>query len=261
MPRSDDDLIHNQEEYKQFWTQRWRRIWTYSSQSKVKRFRVVMKKHGFLKKMQRLRIFDQGFGLGLMLFCFPRGCFLAGYELAESTIIAAQAAARKKGFAETDFRVFQPGLPFPEQWRNSFDLIISSHVLEHIAEPRPALGELLELIRPGGYACILVPINESPGEDLNHFSCFTESSLGTMLTDYKMEIIYSESVDRLYRLLKPLSLARQRKDTIVLKAISKVVNLISSPLPSWCLFFLDRLLGKFSIPPTQCIFLARKPLS
>ncbi|MEQ8355361.1 MAG: methyltransferase domain-containing protein [Kiloniellaceae bacterium] len=45
-------------------------------------------------------------------------------------------------------------LPFDE---GAFDLILSSHVLEHLIDDRPALGELVRILIPGGRAVIMVP--------------------------------------------------------------------------------------------------------
>lgn len=39
----------------------------------------------------------------------------------------------------------------------SFDLILSSHVLEHLPDDRPALGELARVLRRGGRAVVMVP--------------------------------------------------------------------------------------------------------
>ena len=255
------DLRRNQEVYHDFWGHRWRRIWTYSSQTKVKRFRSVMRKYGLLDSPTALRVYDQGFGLGLMLFSFPKNCFLAGHELSSNTIISAQTAARRLGYASTDLRIYEPAQPLPDQWLNSFDVVISSHVLEHIAEPKLALAQILTLLKPGGYACILVPINELLGEDANHYYIFSEASLSAMLHDLSMEIVSCDSVDRLYRLIKPLSLARQRHDTVLLRIISKIVNGVLAPLPFRALRGIDRILSKIDVPPTQCILLARKNLA
>ncbi len=43
----------------------------------------------------------------------------------------------------------------------SFDLVLMSHVMEHIAEPARAAGEVQKLLKPGGIACIIVPNHES----------------------------------------------------------------------------------------------------
>lgn len=42
---------------------------------------------------------------------------------------------------------------------NYFDLIYCSHVLEHVPDDKKAMNELLRVLKPGGTALILVPIN------------------------------------------------------------------------------------------------------
>ena len=46
-------------------------------------------------------------------------------------------------------------LPFAHE---SFDLVLASHVLEHIVEDRQALAEIHRVLRPGGQAILPVPI-------------------------------------------------------------------------------------------------------
>lgn len=47
-------------------------------------------------------------------------------------------------------------LPFKE---GCFDIIISSHVLEHIDDDRPAIRELTRVLHPSGWAVIMVPFH------------------------------------------------------------------------------------------------------
>jgi predicted SAM-dependent methyltransferase len=47
-------------------------------------------------------------------------------------------------------------LPFPD---DSFDVILCSHVLEHVVEDRKAMRELFRVLRPDGWALVLVPID------------------------------------------------------------------------------------------------------
>ncbi|MBT5413240.1 MAG: methyltransferase domain-containing protein [Rhodospirillaceae bacterium] len=51
---------------------------------------------------------------------------------------------------ETDIKA----LPFEE---GRFDIVLSSHVLEHIRNDRPAIRELGRVLRPGGWAVVMVP--------------------------------------------------------------------------------------------------------
>lgn len=47
---------------------------------------------------------------------------------------------------------------------DSFDVILCSHVLEHVVDDRKAMRELYRVLRPGGWALLLVPIDFSRGE-------------------------------------------------------------------------------------------------
>ena len=47
-------------------------------------------------------------------------------------------------------------IPYPD---GSFDALICSHVLEHIPDDRAAMSELLRVLRPGGWAIFLVPLD------------------------------------------------------------------------------------------------------
>lgn len=60
-----------------------------------------------------------------------------------------------------------------------FDLIVLSHVLEHIAEPRPFLGLVRSRLAVGGYLFI-----EVPNQDYRH-----KSHLGTHLLSFSPEVL------------------------------------------------------------------------
>ncbi len=64
--------------------------------------------------------------------------------------------------AAADHRADLAALPFPAA---SFDAAISSHVLEHIPDDRAAMRELARVLRPGGWAVVMVPYD--PGTPTN----------------------------------------------------------------------------------------------
>jgi SAM-dependent methyltransferase len=56
-------------------------------------------------------------------------------------------------------------LPLPD---DSFDVIYCSHVLEHVPADRQAMAEFYRVLKPGGWALLLVPISaEHTIEDLS----------------------------------------------------------------------------------------------
>jgi SAM-dependent methyltransferase len=52
--------------------------------------------------------------------------------------------------------VFDPALPLPYP-DASFDLIYSSWVFEHVADPAMVAAELMRVLKPGGYLCAVTP--------------------------------------------------------------------------------------------------------
>ena len=48
-------------------------------------------------------------------------------------------------------------LPFE---RDTFDLALCSHVLEHVVDDHAAIGELFRVLRPGGRALVLNPVHD-----------------------------------------------------------------------------------------------------
>ena len=56
--------------------------------------------------------------------------------------------------AEADVRADLTDLPFPD---GRFDVVLSSHVLEHVRDDGAAIAEFARVLRPGGWAAIMVP--------------------------------------------------------------------------------------------------------
>lgn len=69
--------------------------------------------------------------------------------------------------ARADVKADITDLPFPDE---SFDVVLCSHVLEHVPDDGKAMRELYRVLRPGGWALVLVPIDhgrEETFEDAN----------------------------------------------------------------------------------------------
>jgi 2-polyprenyl-3-methyl-5-hydroxy-6-metoxy-1,4-benzoquinol methylase len=86
-----------------------------------------------------------GYGVLLRLLC------TAGYQACGCEVSGkAVEFCRAQGLDVVQGRV--PGIPLPH---GVFDVAIAMHVIEHVADPRGFVRELVELVRPGG-ALVLV---------------------------------------------------------------------------------------------------------
>ena len=57
----------------------------------------------------------------------------------------------------------------------SFDIVICLHVLEHVPDDRKAMSELRRVLRPGGVAVIMVPIEEGLDETYENPAIVTDA--------------------------------------------------------------------------------------
>ena len=62
-------------------------------------------------------------------------------------------------------------IPYPD---DSFDVILCSHVLEHVADDRQAMSELFRVMKPGGWGLIEVPFDGKLDETLEDPSITTD---------------------------------------------------------------------------------------
>lgn len=108
---------------------------------------------------------------------------VVGVDVAERAI---DAARQRSGADRVEFRVVDgSALPFTD---DSFDVVISFQVLEHIADPKPFLLEIIRILRPEGVILFTTPnaaIRLDPGMtpwNRFHVREFTAAELRETLT-------------------------------------------------------------------------------
>jgi SAM-dependent methyltransferase len=109
------------------------------------------------------RVLDVGTGFGRHVFeCARRGADVVALDYAEHEVVETRAtigAMIESG--EVEFERFDgvlrgdaTRLPFDD---DSFDIVITSEVLEHIQDDVTAIGEMVRVLRPGGMFAATVP--------------------------------------------------------------------------------------------------------
>jgi ubiquinone/menaquinone biosynthesis C-methylase UbiE len=154
--------------HKPWWWFRFR----YDTQIKRKTILWLLRRMGVSKR--KVKVLEIGFGSGVVLFSFDRTSHIAGIEVSESAVAQAIVRAKRLGFTNADFRVIhEESLPFPG---GMFDVVIASHVLEHVREDGRLLSEMHRILNDKGVAIILVPINEQYS-DPKHVRSYSEAKL------------------------------------------------------------------------------------
>jgi SAM-dependent methyltransferase len=112
--------------------------------------------HGDTRYPAGTRVLEAGCGIGAQTVILARnspGALITSLDLSEDSIKRAEVKIRKEGITNVTFRqgdIFR--LPFEPA---SFDHIFVCFVLEHLAEPQRALGQLRPLLKEGGTITVI----------------------------------------------------------------------------------------------------------
>ena len=106
-------------------------------------------------------ILDYGFGAGTFFRYCPKNSRLFGVEMDRANVDAVSGMLKERGYPHVDLQTIQI-----ERWNEhpllakQYDVILCSHVLEHLPDPVAFLSTIKASLRPGGAFLGLVPINE-----------------------------------------------------------------------------------------------------
>src|SRR5256714_9964789 len=85
----------------------------------------------------------------------PRPSDVVAADFAETAVAKARAFAEERGARGITWEVADiQNIPHPA---SSFDTVVSCETVEHVPDPRRALGELARVLRPGGRLLLTTP--------------------------------------------------------------------------------------------------------
>ena len=106
-------------------------------------------------------VLDYGFGAGTFFRHCPATAFLHGLELDAVHVEQVVKTLRAKKYEHVDLRaVDETQWAENELLRRQYDVVVASHVLEHIKAPADLLARLMACVRPGGCLVAALPIHE-----------------------------------------------------------------------------------------------------
>lgn len=230
--------------------------WRYDTQIKKKTCLALLKKLNI--DWSNKRIFEIGFGSGDILFSFPRSCELFGVELSASAVEQARTRAAKKGYTRYAFSLLDnsSSLSLPD---HTVDLVIASHVLEHVPDEHETLREVSRVLKVGGVFVVLIPINERFA-DPHHVRKFSFESCKSLCEQQGFSFLFGFQNELIFYMVEKFYWNRTKKVWgIGANAIRVLFNLLTAPLPFWIYRLLDGILEKVTgLPPRQAGLIFRR---
>ncbi len=137
------------------------------------------------------RVLDYGCGWGSLLLSLGSGFSLAGYDLVGEATSNLARTMRALGRPFEAATVDAHGALSA----GDFDLVIASHVLEHVVDDEALLRSLRAALKPGGLLLVNVPINELV-PDPKHVRSYDAQQLERKLAGAGFEIVSLAEQDR-----------------------------------------------------------------
>ena len=185
------------------------------------------------QKVKNGVIVELGFGHANILLSFSNSNKIIGSELSPSAIKNAKKKAVKRGF--TNF-LFYSIEEFPElsQVVKNADIVLASHVLEHIDDEVLFVNEAYKALKTGGHLIILIPLNELK-EDPNHMRKYTVYSCRILHEKNGFKCLLEIENDHFFSILEKIYWGRSKS---VVGSFYKVLwKLISIVMGCWSFRF------------------------
>lgn len=209
--------------------------------------------------LEHKNIFDYGFGAGTFLQSCPQSAALFGVEIDDVNVGAVSGMLSKRGFRKVHLEPIQIS-----SWKDSpllkrsYDLIVCSHVLEHLTDPEDFLLTLRNCLSDQGVFVGIVPINELC-ENPHHVQKIDRGLVEQWAKDCKLRLLDYQTYDHLFYYLQPLYTHDSGAAHRLAQAISLLTGLTTLLLRNRTWWRINRFLGSvIGAKPAQAAFLLTK---
>lgn len=223
------------------------------------RYRLLLMEELFARwkvPFEHLKVFELGFGTGDLLLRFDTSCTLHGCEASREAVALLRAEPVLRQYrqvqltvAGTDGRARFPG--------SDYDLIIASHVLEHVPDDRRALADLAGHARKGGWGLFFVPLERPRRRHRHHVRTYSAAGFHRLCNDCGWQVLESEENMRLDSPQENLLIALERRTPTLAAVFEGSKNLLFSLVPTGLFRLSDERCRRLYWPARQLAVLAR----
>lgn len=232
----------------------WWFMFRYDTQVKRKTIFYLLQQGKVSLKNQS--ILEIGFGSGDVLLSFDTTCAIYGTEISPSALSRIKKIASTKGYRTNNFSKSNGAiLEYPA---NFFDIVIASHVLEHIEDDLGLLGEIYRVLKTQGVAVLLIPINEKY-PDTKHIHAYDGLKLIELAKQVGLTIVDLIENELIYHPVEKFYYNEcNRKLPIIGPLITVAFNLATFWMPFRLYRFIDNVMEKMGLKPRQFGVVLRK---
>ncbi len=250
---SKQDLYHS--------VYRGRHTWlhhlSYMRVSKVMALLQMVKVHDI--DLSNKAVFDYGFGAGTFFLHCPRTSALYGVELDAVNVDAVRSTLFEKGYSCAELAAGDECA-----WREhpllsrQYDVIVISHVLEHLKEPEALLEKLMACLTDDGCLLGAVPINEPVRHD-SHECTVDRDTVELWADRAEATLVDYVELDYATRWVLPVFELKGSFGRVAAQGLSLGLGLAATAFGRRAWFALTQAAGQLvGAKPGQAVFLMRR---
>lgn len=206
---------------------------------------------------ERQRVFELGFGTGSLLLRFDSTCELHGSEISESAVSTLQEDPRAQAYVARDFRLSDAtGAPvFPAR---EYDVVLASHVLEHVTNDSETLTQLAEHTKDGGYGLFFLPL-ERPRHNPDHARTYTLAGFSRLLEQTGWTPVHeSENFRYASHFVQVVNWPSRARIPVLGPLVEAIKSLVLALPPTSLVRLVEEPLARLHVAPYQLMVLAQK---
>ncbi len=230
----------------------------YMRTCKVMAAQLLLQRNGIALK--DIEVMDYGFGTGTFFRACDTSCHIAGVEVDEVNVQQVRHMLAERGHDVRDIAVLDV-----ETWEDhplladdkQYDVLLLSHVLEHLDEPVHVMRRLSRNLKPNGVLAGLLPVNEII-KDPNHKWVCDRKLVDRWVADAGMELVDYTEMDHYVYWILPVYHMKGRFGRMMAQGVSLFLGILQMPFSPKAWFTLGRGLRIIGAKPAQIGFLAKR---